>query len=570
MQRSVLDSAHDAATPPLDPVHRDAIREQFDVAFYLACNPDVQAAGLDPLDHFLLRGWREGRQPNRGFDVAYYLASNPDVAAHGINPLLHYVWAGRREGRRPLRPLDAIRRHLEASAPPRERAPHWAGAADRSPALAPAVLAAALADAGRAAGTVVSVSHDNYAANYGGVQSLISDEQRGFQRAGWRYLHLSPAAPLPMLAEPGPPGEFRVKLVIDGALLGVVRLADLVAGVGGLRGQGCRVEVIFHHLMGHAPELLSGLALAAGARPFLWVHDYFTLCPSYALMRNDVTFCGAPPARSAACTICTFGESRLDHVARVRAFFEATHPMVLAPSESALDLWRRRGGLTHFSCEVRPPARLVMAAAGDEHAAPATPHDAPLRVAHLGARTAHKGWLVFEELALRSEGDSRYTFYHLGLGDGMPMPGCVRPVPVRVTPDHPDAMIEAIAEHRIDVVVSWSTWPETFCFAAHEALAGGAFVIAREGAGNVWPAVRIAAPGQGCAVADERDLTRLFASGEIVRRAALAPRRRGALLRGCNTVDQLLRARAPGLPPGISGGARGSRHADMRTVPTDG
>jgi RTX calcium-binding nonapeptide repeat (4 copies) len=71
----------------------------FDASYYLAKNPDVAAAGINPLDHFSLYGWREGRDPSPFFDTSAYLTANPDVAAAGINPLDHfslYGWAEHR------------------------------------------------------------------------------------------------------------------------------------------------------------------------------------------------------------------------------------------------------------------------------------------------------------------------------------------------------------------------------------------------------------------------------------------------------------------------------------------
>ena len=73
----------------------------FDTAFYLAHNPDVAAAGVDPLQHFLQFGWKEGRNPDAFFDVTYYLKQNPDVAAAAVDPLLHYQQFGYMEGRQP-------------------------------------------------------------------------------------------------------------------------------------------------------------------------------------------------------------------------------------------------------------------------------------------------------------------------------------------------------------------------------------------------------------------------------------------------------------------------------------
>lgn len=73
----------------------------FDTAFYLARNPDVAAAGVDPLQHYLNNGWKEGRDPNAYFSNTYYLNQNPDVAAAGLNPLAHYAASGWTEGRDP-------------------------------------------------------------------------------------------------------------------------------------------------------------------------------------------------------------------------------------------------------------------------------------------------------------------------------------------------------------------------------------------------------------------------------------------------------------------------------------
>jgi hypothetical protein len=153
----------------------------------------------------------------------------------------------------------------------------------------------------------------------------------------------------------------------------------------------------------------------------------------------------------------------------------------------------------------------------------------------------HKGWTVFEQLAFAHANDPRYEFYHLGLGD-TPSSRYIRD-PVRVSPDQRNAMIDAVVRHRIDVVISWSLWPETFCFTVHEALAGGAFVVARRAAGNVWPAVQANASGQGCAVEDEADLFRLFESGEIKTLVARASRFRGALHPGGGTADILRNGR---------------------------
>ena len=71
----------------------------FDQVWYLNNNPDVAAAGINPIRHYLSHGAREGRNPSPEFSTHDYLIHNPDVAAAGINPLVHFVLYGVAEGR---------------------------------------------------------------------------------------------------------------------------------------------------------------------------------------------------------------------------------------------------------------------------------------------------------------------------------------------------------------------------------------------------------------------------------------------------------------------------------------
>ena len=71
----------------------------FDAPYYLAANPDVRDARLDPAMHYLIYGWKEYRNPSAAFNTAGYLSNNPDVAEAGLNPLIHYLKYGQKEGR---------------------------------------------------------------------------------------------------------------------------------------------------------------------------------------------------------------------------------------------------------------------------------------------------------------------------------------------------------------------------------------------------------------------------------------------------------------------------------------
>lgn len=69
---------------------------------YLIANPDVAASGLNPFQHYLQYGIKEGRVLDTlgtKFNPTEYLKANPDVAAAGVDPTQHYLQYGYNEGR---------------------------------------------------------------------------------------------------------------------------------------------------------------------------------------------------------------------------------------------------------------------------------------------------------------------------------------------------------------------------------------------------------------------------------------------------------------------------------------
>jgi glycosyltransferase involved in cell wall biosynthesis len=73
----------------------------FDAAYYLKNNPDVQRSHINPIWHYVVNGWKEGRNPSQYFDTDYYLTNNEDVRKSGCNPLIHYIFYGQHEKRMP-------------------------------------------------------------------------------------------------------------------------------------------------------------------------------------------------------------------------------------------------------------------------------------------------------------------------------------------------------------------------------------------------------------------------------------------------------------------------------------
>jgi hypothetical protein len=72
------------------------LESAFDRDFYLRANPDVRAAGMDPLEHYLKYGIAEQRQPHPLFDPTHY-----------GNSLLHFLRTGQGRSTHPLFDCDA-------------------------------------------------------------------------------------------------------------------------------------------------------------------------------------------------------------------------------------------------------------------------------------------------------------------------------------------------------------------------------------------------------------------------------------------------------------------------------
>jgi len=118
----------DAACTALYRSYAQRLRAEglFDDSFYATHSPDVLAANLDPLWHFLRYGQDEGRWPTPRFDPAFYRAAHlRDDATH--TPLIHYLLEGQAQGV-PTNPAQAATVSMQPATPqipgrPAENAP---------------------------------------------------------------------------------------------------------------------------------------------------------------------------------------------------------------------------------------------------------------------------------------------------------------------------------------------------------------------------------------------------------------------------------------------------------------
>jgi hypothetical protein len=506
--RSLLATARSGLVQRFRRVRTDAeIAERaFDRAFYLARQPDVAAAGGDPFEHFMVFGWREGRDPTPDFSVNGYLATYPEVEALGVNPFIHYLTNGRPRILPPEPKLGFRHAVIEQLASLDERIAA-ATAGDAAPAPQ-AELAAALTRSRDGLRRLhVTFSHDDFTANLGGLQLCLGREAARVAERGRDHLHLHPAKPWPVVRTRAEPGLLGV--VWNGARLGVFEPADIAATLGAAAaGAGDGRSFAIHSLLGHAADETADILAAAGLRAgTFWLHDFASVCAGFHLLRNDVEDCGGPPADSAACDICVYGPGRARHATEHARLFQRLSLSVAAPSAVTLHHWRATSGLTAVAEHILPHAAL-----SPRGPAAVPPADRPFRLAYAGLPTAHKGWPIFRGLARRFMDDPRYEFLHLGACRDSNVQARFQSVAVGV--DNPLAMRDALAAAEVDAVLVWPLCRETFSFVAYEAVAAGAAVLTGPDSGNV--AAFVAETGQGQVLADEAVLGVAFETGAVL------------------------------------------------------
>ncbi|MCL2116428.1 MAG: hypothetical protein FWH29_09425, partial [Methanobrevibacter sp.] len=71
----------------------------FDTQYYLRENQETSGVDIDPILHYLFKGFKQDKNPSSYFNGNYYLKRYSDVLESGLNPLIHYSLIGIKENR---------------------------------------------------------------------------------------------------------------------------------------------------------------------------------------------------------------------------------------------------------------------------------------------------------------------------------------------------------------------------------------------------------------------------------------------------------------------------------------
>lgn len=342
-------------------------------------------------------------------------------------------------------------------------------------------LTTALSQGLRHPSFALSISHDCIQIFTGGIQTVIHDEGARLLEDGVSQLHVCPA------------GSGAEPLIVsaDGNAVGVASAAAVteVLALLSKEGRACQ-SVQVHHTVHWDLDRLGELLDAVPQSPkFFWLHDYYTVCESYNLLRNDRAFCHAPPLGSNSCDICKHGPGRAVHLPTYKQFLARWPFTFLVPSEIAGRIWLKAYPEYEARLKVTPIYRLEPT----EMPNPRTPAlGRKIRIAYPGISWDYKGWAHWRKLVDVLWQNPNYELVHLGQRTdevrGTPLPERFRRV--KSTAQTKQALTEAFVEEQIDIVFYCPIWYETFSLIAHEAHASGCWTLTIEDSGNVAVYVR--------------------------------------------------------------------------------
>jgi len=351
----------------------------------------------------------------------------------------------------------------------------------------------------------LAISQDDYLNIVGGVQLKLLNQQRQMNNEGLAFLHLSPYSPRTSLDFSQQEGIVRINL--DGEFLGFAGERTLIMVLEDILPSENFNEIHIHHLMGWKTETIEKiLKIVAGKPIYYWIHDFFSICPNYSLLRNGIEYCHAPSPDTNACQICVYGAIRPRHFQAFKKLFQEYPIEVIAPSDFALKFWREKFLDFNGPSRVEPHADIKWTQRFQNN-------EQPLKVAFVGYPVMHKGWQTWLKLTKIFGKDPRYRFFHFST-NWQRSPNFDK-VAVSVNQQNWSAMTDALRENNIDIAFLWSVCPETFSFTLYESLSAGCFIITNPYSGNIQDYIS-KNPKLGRVYSDDEELIQAFETGDVI------------------------------------------------------
>lgn len=271
-------------------------------------------------------------------------------------------------------------------------------------------------------------------------------------------------------------------VVIDDKYVGVFSIEEVLKNISILIKNGKEMcSLHLHHLMySKLDDIYALTELVSPAKIYVYLHDFYTQCINFNLLRNKESFCGKGAISKEKCTGCISYKLALEIIPNIQAFLEkiSERLVVISPSESTASIWLSAYSQFEQSIRIVPHKIFI----GESMEKKRYQHS-EIRMAFLGRPVKHKGWDQWCSLVEKYGCDKRFKFYVLGNVDVTNKDMVF--YSVSVTKGNPNDMVNALVDNEIDVCFIWALWPETYSYTCIESVEAGTFIFTNSDSGNI-------------------------------------------------------------------------------------
>lgn len=328
---------------------------------------------------------------------------------------------------------------------------------------------------------ILSISYSNYIGTMGGTNKVILAHKEMFESERISHVHIFPR----MIKVPRIGVLFNCwGIAIEGYVFEeVYNSKEIIQILNQLTHLSKFKEIHLHHLKNINLRQLQEILDIFDVPMKFYLHDYYTVCLQYNLLMNDKNYCGDGAVSENKCAGCKYYPYSLKLFKIFKSFFKRYQDNIIfiAPSDVAKKVWS--SAYPNHADKVKVVFHQELVGYYNDNLEE-IPDSKPLKIAYVGSQSINKGWIEWKEAVGKAyKAKCNLDFFYFGNTDESIR--YVKEISVVFTSENINAMVDAIRQESIDVVVLWSIWPETYAYTYYESTAANTFVITNKNSGNI-------------------------------------------------------------------------------------
>lgn len=357
---------------------------------------------------------------------------------------------------------------------------------------------------------VLSISFANYLKGISGMAKVLMEHQKMFNNKNVGYVNLFVVKKY--LFQEKITAFCYYGLVINGEYSGIYSIEQIINLIKSWDDQGKNlIDIHLHHLLYVKLKQIDKLLSHISAVPIkLYLHDYYTVCWNYTLLKNGESYCGPQKMCPSKCNDCRFydrSKPRVDQIQDLLVKYKK-RILVVSPSEATKNIWLE--SYPEFRGQTIVIKHQKEIGKYRENLKPLSSCK-KISIAFLGMPAEHKGWKQWEMMVENYKEDYRFVVFNSSDEEYQNM----EKVKIQYSPGNLSAMTKSLRDNDIQVALLWAKWPETYSYTFYESLSANLYIITNRVSGNITNQVE----GRRCGIIleDVNELYQLLGDKEVLR-----------------------------------------------------